>query len=617
MKTTKKESLNIRGFKLIYKLCPKFIISQVVKNIFLGIEPFIPVYFSALIIGELSSNRNINKIWFYVLITLIVTFTVNLISSLLTRVNNYYKNVLSDKSGGIKTEKINSMDFADVDKQETHALLSRIRQIENQGGYGLYKIQVVFEWLILDIIKIITAVGLSVSLFLNPVPKTSQLYFLNSPLFSFAILLLMFIVCIVCAKMQGKIGEFFMKANEGNYLVNRIFGYIFDISYNNNNEAFDIRTYDMKDKVGFSVSNAGNAFGGKNSYLAKSLKGKLGGIFAFNSGCPTAFIGVIYIYVCLKCYAGAFDIGLATRYISSVTILFSAFNDLLSRLSDIKANEEYMKPIFEFLDIPNKMYMGSITTEKRNDCKYELEFRDVSFKYPGSDIYALKNLSFKFNIGEKLAIVGQNGSGKTTFIKLLCRLYDPTEGEILLNKINIQKYNYDDYMNIFSVVFQDFKLLPMTLGENVAASDDYDSEKVIKCLTDAGFKDRLNELPNGLDTYLYKTFDKDGVSISGGEAQKIAIARALYRSSPFVILDEPTAALDPIAESEIYSKFDSLVHDKTAVYISHRLSSCRFCEKIAVFDKGKVVQCGSHDELLADENGKYYELWNAQAKYYK
>ena len=275
-----------------------------------------------------------------------------------------------------------------------------------------------------------------------------------------------------------------------------------------------------------------------------------------------------------------------------------------------------MRTIYEFLDIPNQMYQGSLTTEKRSDRQYEVEFRDVSFQYPGSSVWALRHVNMKFKVGERMAVVGENGSGKTTFIKLLCRLYDPQEGAILLNGIDIRKYNYRDYMNLFSVVFQDFQLLAQPLGANVAGAQIYDRPKVQQALVDAGFGDRLAKMSQGLDTMLYKEFAADGVDVSGGEAQKIAIARALYKNAPFIILDEPTAALDPIAEAEIYAKFNDIAGDKTAVYISHRLSSCKFCDEITVFDHGQVIQQGTHDALLADEGGKYYALWMAQAQYY-
>lgn len=245
-----------------------------------------------------------------------------------------------------------------------------------------------------------------------------------------------------------------------------------------------------------------------------------------------------------------------------------------------------------------------------------MEFRDVSFQYPGSGIWALRHVNMKFRVGKRLAIVGENGSGKTTFIKLLCRLYDPQEGQILLNGIDIRKYNYRDYMDIFSVVFQDFQLICQPLGANVAGSVEYDRDRARKALMDAGFGDRLATMEKGLDTMLYKDLSEEGVDVSGGEAQKIAIARALFKDAPFIILDEPTAALDPIAEAEIYSKFNDITGDRTAIYISHRLSSCKFCDEIAVFHEGAIIQQGTHDNLVADKGGKYYELWNAQAQYY-
>ncbi len=185
-----------------------------------------------------------------------------------------------------------------------------------------------------------------------------------------------------------------------------------------------------------------------------------------------------------------------------------------------------------------------------------------------------------------------------------------------MNGVNIKDYAYEEYLSLFSVVFQDFRLFSFSLGQNVASSSAYREEWVKQCLLRSGFAERLAAMPDGLETYLYKDFDKNGVEISGGEAQKIAFARALYQNAPVIVLDEPTAALDPIAEYEMYAGWDNIIRDKTAVYISHRLSSCRFCDDIAVFHHGALIQRGSHQELLAQTNGKYYELWNAQAQYY-
>ena len=214
-----------------------------------------------------------------------------------------------------------------------------------------------------------------------------------------------------------------------------------------------------------------------------------------------------------------------------------------------------------------------------------------------------------------MAIVGKNGSGKSTFIKLLCRLYDVTEGVIRLNGIDIRKYDPEEYARLFAVVFQDFSIFAFPLGENIAASREVEEGRAVDALARVGLGERLADLPLGLATCVGKEYEESGIAFSGGEKQKMAIARAIYKDAPFVIMDEPTAALDPLAECEVYAGFDKMVGNKTALYISHRLASCRFCEDILVFDQGRVVQRGSHEELKEQE-GLYRRLWEAQAQYY-
>lgn len=323
-----------------------------------------------------------------------------------------------------------------------------------------------------------------------------------------------------------------------------------------------------------------------------------------------------YLFVALRAVAGALSAGSVVKYASTVYRFANAVSVLLYSFTENAIIAGRQQSSIEYMNIEDVLYKGTLPVEKRADNEYEIEFHDVSFRYPGTTADALSHLNFKFTVGKRLAVVGMNGSGKTTMIKLLCRLYDPTEGVITLNGIDIKKYSYSEYMSIFSVVFQDFKLFSFTLGQNVSASVEYEKRKAEEALIKAGFGKRLASMPKGLETSLYQDYEKDGVEISGGEAQKIALARALYKDAPFIILDEPTAALDPMAEYEIYSRFNEMIGEKTAVYISHRLSSCRFCSDIAVFDKGRLVQRGSHDSLVADENGKYYELWKAQAQYY-
>ena len=337
-----------------------------------------------------------------------------------------------------------------------------------------------------------------------------------------------------------------------------------------------------------------------------------------------ALDAALFIFVAAKSFIGVFGIGSFVLYQGTIGRFIGAVSGLAIDIGALRQNNRFLVQFYEYLDMPNDMYKGTLAVEKRDDLDYEIEFRDVSFKYPRTDNYALRHVSMKFKIGEKLAIVGENGSGKTTFIKLLCRLYDPTEGKILLNGIDITRYRYDEYMALFSVVFQDYTLFDFSIGDNVSASFGYDEKKARDCLIRAGMGEKLEKLDaeaaekgvNALDFAIGRDYDSEGIDLSGGERQKVALARALYKDAPFVILDEPTAALDPIAEAEVYENFNRIAEDKTTVFISHRLSSCRFCDTITVFDRGSIVQMGSHDELVADADGKYSALWYAQAQYY-
>lgn len=227
--------------------------------------------------------------------------------------------------------------------------------------------------------------------------------------------------------------------------------------------------------------------------------------------------------------------------------------------------------------------------EKRDDGQCEFELKDVSFSYPGTEQRALDHVNLKFTVGKHYALVGQNGSGKSTLIALLCRLYEPTEGQILLNGIPIGLYDYQEYTDIFSVVFQDYHLFAAPVSENVAAGSEVDWERLHRSLKEAGALQWVEQMKEQENTWLYHQVE-DGVEISGGEAQKLAMARALYKDAPFVILDEPTAALDPVAEAEVYETFHDITKGKTAVYISHRMSSCKFCDEILVLDHGKLCE---------------------------
>lgn len=605
---------NLRAWKILFKPCKGIFVSIFLSALTAAASPLVTIWFSAQLLNELAGSRNPAALRNWVLLTLGATAGIMLLNAILQHWREAEESTFYAKMQSVFGKKRLDMDFPNADSQRVYELQSQIWQSQNFTGYGLRQSIEIFRSGCNALFQIIGGIGLSLGLFFAKIPQASGLGFLNSPLFTVGFIALLFAAALAAPVCATKGNSYWERNNEQGTFGNRVFGYFSSASSNRARMA-DMRFYKQQ-AIAENYLEKNNTFSMKSTF-AQYAKGPMGLLIALSS-CVSAFLtGLIYLLVCIKAWAGAFGLGTATQYIGSVTSFFGGFSELMKCIGVMRINSSFLDTVFELLDTPNTMYQGSLTTEKRSDIQYDVEFRDVSFKYPGSEAYALRHVNMKFKVGSRLAVVGMNGSGKTTFIKLLCRLYDPTEGEILLNGIDIRKYRYDDYMKIFSVVFQDFQLLALPLGQNVAASQTYDAARVLDCLNKAGFGEKLAKMPHGLDTYLYKSVDTEGVDVSGGEAQKIAIARALYKDSPFIILDEPTAALDPIAEAEIYSKFDEIAGDKTAVYISHRLSSCKFCDEIAVFDSGSVIQQGTHSDLLADESGKYFELWNAQAQYYK
>lgn len=327
--------------------------------------------------------------------------------------------------------------------------------------------------------------------------------------------------------------------------------------------------------------------------------------------------GVSYFYIGMLAVRRVISVGDFSMCVMSATQLYNSLQNIIINVMEIKKRCNYAYQFVLFLDYPAAMQTGDRSLVDTGSEGHVIAFRDVSFRYPRSEKYVLRHLNLTIRQGEHLSIVGLNGAGKTTFIKLLCRLYEVTEGEICIDGVNIMDYADEEYRKLFAVVFQDFKLFAFSLRENVAPGlAAVDEERLKEVLTQTGLYEDAQKLPEGLDTMIFKSFEEKGVELSGGQQQKTAISRALYRDAPIVILDEPTAALDPIAEYEIYRQFHTLVGGKTAIYISHRLSSCRFCDHIAVFAEDTVKEYGTHDELVARENGIYAEMFRAQAQYY-
>ena len=600
----RKDNPNMRALKLLHSFCPSYFPLLVLKSFFGKLSPYFNLYLSAEIVNEIVGARNKDTLITLVLITVIGNFAIAIMGGILNRAFGHKETLLYQREAVYYNKKTLGLDYDNLENTEVRQLRRKIVESSRINFHGKQLLLMSVGRLVNITISAILALILGIEMFV--------LMFASG--FSWLIILLACLIIVLVAfnvwysfREKDKMGAVYRNVSQTMIDENRI-----DEAMDCYNMGKDVRLY-RQDKLIMKIKNYAFDLHKKAFRTMESKRYKI--------NMPLIFTGIlleaiIYVFVCVYALLGTFGIGSIVKYVGFVETITGCITSYFAVFADIKYNTPFVEDYLAYFDIPQKMYQGSLTVEKRDDNEYYVEFKDVSFKYPGSDTYALRHVNMKFKVGEKLAVVGMNGSGKTTFIKLMCRLYDPTEGEILLNGVNIKKYDYDEYLAVFSVVFQDFKLFSFSLGENVASGADYDVDKVMGSLHQSGFGERLATMPEGIKTTLYKDFDENGVEVSGGEAQKIALARALYKDSPFIILDEPTAALDPIAEYEIYSKFNEIVGDKTAIYISHRLSSCRFCDKIAVFDNGQIVQRGSHDELVSDELGKYYELWHAQAQYY-
>lgn len=612
MKFRKRIEITKRGYELLGTYTPGLIKAKTISATLEALSPFATVWFSARIINELMNGRRQNVIILYVVLVIGIHLMFSMIKNVMDKIVNDKESGMWNYFNKIFSDKQMSMDYVDLENPDIQKQRQKAEENLFMFGNGLGQLIWDTESLVKVIVGIIASVSLTASLFLSK----SGNAIMDSNLWMLAILVVMILFGMVYHFLTQKENTVFEQWTKGTVWFNRAFMFYGHELYDSTKRAKDVRIYGQEKIADREMQKMEEHNESDNVFLSKMSSCQ--GLLYFSKGICNA---LCYIFVVAKASSGAFDVGSIVQYVGALTELVGYIGLLTWIFSENKIYTKHLEKLFAYLDIPNNKYQGKLPVEKIFFCNngendYDIEFRNVSFKYPGSDTYVLKNINTKLSIGKKQAFVGTNGAGKTTFVKLLCRLYDPTEGEILLNGIDIRKYDYEEYMKLFSFVFQDFKLFAFTLAQNIAADVNYDKEKLEECMKKVSFYERYLSMEDGPDTYLYKDISEKGVEISGGEAQKIAFARALYKGTPMIVLDEPTAALDPIAEAQVYEDFSNMVNNKTAIYISHRLSSCQFCDEITVFDQGRIVQKGTHAELVKEANGQYYALWNAQAQYY-
>lgn len=596
MKSTKKILPVMKTlFGTAGKKYPFFFVLEFFRMVVEVLQPFVGIILLPKIVDEICGARNLR-----VLITLAVILIVSecvltlLLEGFQTKLRKYQERMDNYFSMQIGIHSM-GLDFQLTENKEALDQLDRAKTgmtWYSGGAYGIAEQVFMFFGNVFKIAGFVTIIAV------------------NAPW----MLLILMLYVVVSGIITAKTNRIELKAYNRLSKVNRLFGYfgwnIVDFRYGK-----DIRLYDAKDMMlerwekNTEESNAAWKWQGDTGYKYRKY-----GVLA-----RTLMSIAQYLYVGLLAVRRLISIGIFTQIIETVGALDATLNGLVWNVQELVKRCNYAYEYVLFMKYPEAM-------EKHQDPVKEglhtIEFRDVCFAYPGTDKLILDHVNIRIRPGEKLSVVGLNGAGKTTFIKLLCRLYDPTSGEILLDGKDIREYEYDAYMKQFAPVFQDFKLFGFTIGENILFQEETlrsgeETQKLERLMKLVEMDEFISKQEKGIDTTVFTVFDEEGIEPSGGEQQKIAIARALYKDAPVIILDEPTAALDPVAEYEIYRQFHTLVGEKTAIYISHRLSSCRFCDTIAVFADGKIQEYGSHDQLANIPNGIYAGMFEAQARYYR
>lgn len=585
-------SNSIHAFKAMTDYSKKFIPLIMIGFICAPIMQYLWSFISKFVIDMIKDNRQVSA-----LILLMAGFAVIQIMS--TMLNSFYKSKYYLYIGArfrqikLKNRKIMSVNYECLEDKDIMDCYQKANNACNSNNVGV-------EGMMRSIVNLIMII---------PIIVTGIVILGTMNIF-------IVIAMIICAVVQFFISNRTNKKakekvwdplapwwRKHNYLV---------YTTSDFSAAKDIRMFGLREWLTdkFKALN-------KERYEAQKMNSKIW-LFASiaNTVIWTVIQAAVYAWLILSVINGNMSIGNFTLYLASSMTFFEYINNLLNAVSDLFAKSREYDDFRSFMDIDGGEN-NSVGKEVPVCSQYEFTFRNVSFKYPKAENYALKNVNLTLKAGERLAVVGLNGAGKSTFIKLLMRLYEPTEGEILLNGVNIKEYNKNSYYSIFSPAFQEVNLFAFPLFMNVSmlSEEQTDKQRAEQCVIASGLEEKLKELDKGIDTEMLKVIYDDGTDLSGGEKQKLALARALYKNAPVVVLDEPTAALDALAESKLYGDFDKFIGNKTAVYISHRLSSTQFCDKVAMFKDGSIIEYGTHSELMK-MGGEYSNMFSVQAQYY-
>lgn len=573
--------------KFIYRINKSFLLWCVVNVLIKAVEPFILIGFSKLIFDELTIGGDYQRLVQYIGFMGVTMLAIRSMITFLNAKLDVLTTMLQHKIDEQVNYSMMKIDFHYLEQSELRDTFQRVKQNSKNTINAIYTFVNIISCIcvILGVAAIITNLGvvviglIGVTLLIKVIgDRRSHMLWEKTRR--------------IVAPLERKglyVSNFGMDHSGAKEVrLNNLKQWLFGMSMNLSNQTNDIFLSQYKVATKFQIF----------TYLSLALQ-----------------VAVTYYFLVTGVIQNQLTIGDFSMYLLAVTTLSNNLTSITSMLMELQKHSSYIKDYKFLLNIPYEKTEHDNTEHLDLESNYyKITFENVSFKYPNTERYVLQNINLEIEHGEKISVVGKNGSGKTTFVKLLCGLYEVTEGRILLNGTDI-KMSHHEYVKLLSAVFQDYTILSFSLKDNIVLNNHVENEELESLIEKCGLYNRYKSLPRGLDTCLYKDFDDDGIELSGGEMQKVALARALCKQSPIIILDEPTASLDPIAEYELYSKFNELTENKTAIFISHRLSSTRFTDRIFVFDDGRIVECGNHEELF-QQNGLYTDMFHKQSHYY-
>lgn len=559
----------------------------------------LPSYINVLFTSRLISNLfrgQYASIKYTILLMTMVNLIINILKSAFENIFNSKKEIFEFNSNLKIISKNCDIDYAVLEMNQTQKDLQEAREgLMYSGGVSL-----ALEHLMKMMSSLVTIILSSATLLMIP----------STPLFTFLLFIffiLLFIGHLYFLKRSSLARYEFQKEQ---FRINQDFNYYTSLP-EKRTIGKDIRIYHLEKMIETKISD----FFSKSEKSTKEFSDYNAHIVGLNDFICELLIGFILMIVLVTVKAGIISIEYVTQYVGLIQQINNAFRELILNYVTLAEKNKYLTTYTRYLNIKNTSD-GRIPLELDDEIEHTFEFKNVFFKYPNSDYFVLADLSLKLPFNKRTALVGLNGSGKTTIVKLLCRFYQPTKGDILLDGIPIEKYCKEDYYKLLSCVFQDYQLLAFSIKENITLEKigNVDNKEIESILREVGVWYKIMNTEKSIDTVLFKDVE-DGVILSGGEMQKLAIARALFKKAEYLILDEPTASLDPFSESEIFENFKRMTNSRGALFISHRLSSCKFSDKIYVIEDGRVVEEGSHDELIKKKK-VYYHLWNMQSSQY-